>query len=197
MSDLVLKSVKVIEFSGKKTDCPVWLRKFKAFATTRLFKDILLGKVTVPDDSVTIDPSTEDGKKLLKLREKNKEAYMTLVMCCMDNVCLGAVDAARTEKFVEGNAKLVWENLLEMFKPKTMSNKTALIKEFTNSKLTDMTRNPDTWMDELVYIRQKLRDVSVNKMDDEIVMHVLNNLPEEYNMLVQVLEYQMNSTLTT
>ena len=95
--------------------------------------------IIVPDDSVTIDASTEDGKEQLKLRKKNQEAFTVLMMSMMDSVCIGAVEAAKIDKFKKGDVRQACQNLLEMFQPKTMSNKTTLIKEFTNSALSDST----------------------------------------------------------
>jgi len=43
-------SIKVIPFSGKAVDWPVWSEKFLARARRKGYKKILIGKVVVPDD---------------------------------------------------------------------------------------------------------------------------------------------------
>ena len=78
--DTYFKSVCLVSFSGKQSDWRKWSLKFLANASVRGYKNILLGKEIAPNDSVTIDSSTDDGKKQLKLREKNKEAYNALVL---------------------------------------------------------------------------------------------------------------------
>ena len=198
MSDSILKSVKVIKFNGKQSDWRTWSAKFMPFATSQEFEDILTGDIVVPNDNAMINVNTKEGKRQLKLRQKNQEAYTALMMSMMDSVCIGAVEAAKTDTFKKGDARQAWENLIEMFQPKTMSNKTALIKQFTNNKLTDTMKNPDNWIDELINICRLLKEFGVNKTEEEILMHVLNNLPKEYNMVVQILEYELdmpNATL--
>ena len=155
------------------------------------------GKEVAPTDSVVIDPLTESGKKQLKLREKNKEAYNALVLSCDDEVSLGAIETAVSSDYEEGDAKQAWDNLLEIYQPKTMANKTALIKELTNNSLSDASKNPDTWIDELENIRKRLKLVGVDKSDDELVMHVLSNLPREYDTLVSILEHELNTPNAT
>src|SRR5210317_270974 len=74
-----------------------------------------------------------------------------------------------------------------------MANKTALIKELTNSSLSDASKNPDTWIDELENIRKRLKLVGVDKSDEKLIMHVLCNLPREYDTLVSILEHKLNN----
>src|SRR5210317_1283421 len=198
-SDSYFKSVRILSFSGKQADWSKWSLKFLANASVQGYKDILLGKEVAPTDSAVIDPSTEAGKKQLKLREKNKEAYNTLVLSCDDEVSLGAIETATSSDYKEGDAKQVWDNLLEIYQPRTMANKTSLIKELTKSSLSDASKNPDTWIDELENIRKRLKLVGVNKSDDELIMHVLSNLPHEYDTLVSILEHELinpNATLS-
>src|SRR5210317_421491 len=78
-----------------------------------------------------------------------------------------------------------------------MANKTALIKELTNSSLSDASKNPDTWIDELENIRKRLKLVGVDKSNDELILHVLCNLPREYDTLVSILEYELNNPNAT
>ncbi len=44
-------SIKVIPFSGKAIDWPVWSEKFLARARCKDYMKILLGKEVVPDDT--------------------------------------------------------------------------------------------------------------------------------------------------
>ena len=42
------KSVRIIRFSGKQSDWRIWSIKFLAYASVKGYRDILLGKVTMP-----------------------------------------------------------------------------------------------------------------------------------------------------
>ena len=48
-------SIKIIPFSGKKADWPVWSEKFLARAKRRGYRDHLLGIVETPTDATQSD----------------------------------------------------------------------------------------------------------------------------------------------
>ena len=60
-------SIKVIPFSGKAVDWPVWSEKFLARARRNGYKKIVLGKEEVPDDTThlnkIIDVDEKKGRK--------------------------------------------------------------------------------------------------------------------------------------
>src|SRR5210317_1786173 len=129
--DSYFKSVRIVSFSGKQSDWRKWSLNFLANASVQGYKDILLGKTVAPTDSEDLDPMTDEGKAKLKLREKNKEAYNALVLSCDDEVSLGAIETATSPDYEEGDAKKAWENLLEIYQPRTLANKTALDRKST------------------------------------------------------------------
>ena len=71
MSDLVDKSVRIIQFSGKKKDWRVWMRRFLAAAGKKKYKKLLLGIEKAPPDSETLDKATQSGKQNYFLRQAN------------------------------------------------------------------------------------------------------------------------------
>ena len=75
-------SIKVIPFSGKAVDWPVWSEKFLARARRKGYKKILLGKEVVPDDSADLSNinDEEERKGNEKLRELNEDAYEGLIL---------------------------------------------------------------------------------------------------------------------
>ena len=48
------------------------------------------------------------------------------------------------------------------------------------------------WIDKLEIMQKRLKLVRVDTTDEEIFMHVLNNLQKEYEMLVSILEHKLN-----
>jgi len=59
-------SIKVIPFSGKAVDWPVWSEKFLARARRKGYKKILLGKGEVPDDATDLNTFIDAMKKRRK-----------------------------------------------------------------------------------------------------------------------------------
>ena len=81
MTDTDEKSrIAIIYFDGKPSNWPVWEEKFLARGRRRGYKDILMGKATIPKDGDTIDANTADGKEKLKLRKLNELAYEELIL---------------------------------------------------------------------------------------------------------------------
>ena len=69
-------------------------------------------------------------------------------------------------------------------------------KEFQNSRLLKATKSPDEWISEL---ESKIHDIIERTQnpkkkldDDDIVLHVLNNLPSEYDTIVDGFESRLN-----
>ena len=58
-----LKLGKVIVFSGKKIEWPLWSEKFLARANRKGYKGILMGTDSVPDDHTDISKIQDKEKK--------------------------------------------------------------------------------------------------------------------------------------
>ena len=100
-----LKHKKTIPFSRKQSDWRIWQSKFLSNASSKEYRLILEGKEEVPNDSTEIDISTDAGKKQQKLRDKNREAFNDLIFSCNDEVSIGAIEAATSNDYEEGNAR--------------------------------------------------------------------------------------------
>jgi len=79
------KSLRVIEFSGKKSDWKVWSRKFLARGSKRGYKDIVEGTVKIPSKSMyedalaKTDPTPIDSKNI-KNYELSVSAFEDLIL---------------------------------------------------------------------------------------------------------------------
>ena len=109
-------SIRVIPFSGKAVDWPIWSEKFLARARRKGYKKILLGKETVPDDSMDLSAITnaDDRKRMEELRELNEDAYEDLVLSIngeteTGRVVFQLVGGAKTNNLSDGNAREAWD----------------------------------------------------------------------------------------
>jgi hypothetical protein len=59
--------IRVITFSGKKKDWIAWEEKFLAKSKLRGYKDVLIGKVTIPNSTDVLDPADPDEEKLIAI----------------------------------------------------------------------------------------------------------------------------------
>jgi gag-polypeptide of LTR copia-type len=102
------------------------------------------------------------------------------------------VDEAKTDEFPGGDLSKAWKAPLDTFEPSTAATKDMLKKQFYLNKLSDAGRDPDEWITELEILRQRLKSLKVNVDDEDLVIHILNNLPKEYDSLVESIEENLN-----
>ena len=134
-------TIKVIPFSGKSVDWPVWSEKFLARARRKGYKNILTGKVKVPSDSEDFsNDSAAVRKQKEELREKNEEAYEDLIFCIngeseVGRVVFQLVRGAKTTNLKDGDARDAWEKLEGKFEAKTAPSRLLLKRQLNNLRM--------------------------------------------------------------
>ena len=116
------KTIKVIEFSGKKKDWDFWEEKFIARASRRGYKEVLTCKPTeIPKDSEVLDPTKAADKEKIKKKKLNSLAFEELFLSIDISESAGKV-AFRIVKqckdktdYPDGNAAPPWKRLTEKY----------------------------------------------------------------------------------
>jgi hypothetical protein len=121
-------------------------------------------------------------------------AYGLLVLACQVEISFGAVEEAQKEDLPDGDAALAWKNLLAIYQPDTVSNKFQLLREFTSNVLTDVSKNPDAWIDELANTRKRLNRLGIVKGEEDMILHILEGLPKEYDALITVASNELDNS---
>jgi len=147
---------------------------------TKEFKDVLLGTVEVPDYGQDIDVSTDEGKLKMAARVANNNACNKPLLSCADEASFGTVDEAVTNVLPDGDAAKAWANLMAKYEPKTMASKVQLKPEFNLCVLDNVSKDPDEWILVLEHIQQHLKVMKSEINDTDLMIHILNNLPPEY-----------------
>jgi hypothetical protein len=91
-----------------------------------------------------------------------------------------AEDDMKLVKFPEGDLYLAWHMLEQRFEPKTSSRLVSLRKEFNLCAIKNVNRDPDKWINELEVLRRKLEAMNHQMTELDMIIHILNNLPSEY-----------------
>ena len=63
------------------------------------------------------------------------------------------------------------------------------------SKLTKKSKDPEVWISELEFLRSRLAEMGTTVNGDFLILHILNNLPNEYDNVVENLEERVDSVL--
>ena len=178
--------LKFSMFSGEQKDWVRWSRTFMAKAKLRGYKEVLTGKETAPTQN---EQDYEDW--LLK----NDTAYAELLISCPTDICFGIIDNCKTAELPDGDAQIAWKSLNEKFEPKTKANLIKTKREFTECVLKEATTDPDVWIKNLEFLRRSLETMGYFMSDMDFMIHILQNLPDEYENAVELLEYELEEEL--
>ena len=190
------KAIRVIAFSGKQVDWTVWEEKFLAKANSKGYRKVLLGAEVAPSDSQEFDESTAEGRTMKRIREANESAYTDLILSidgstATGRVAFNLVRLSKTENLAYGDARMAWLKLQNKYATKSAPTLMALIKEFNNSRLSNKRDDPDVWIGHLEDLRIRKEQQGSVTTDKEFMMHVLNNLPKEYETQQSMLEKRL------
>ena len=171
-----LKTIRVIPFSGKEEDWNRWSKTFMATATVKGYRDVL----------APIDPDTDASL------EDNIQAYNDLILSCQEDISFGIIDESVTVAFPDGDARVAWKNLKDRYEPNTGAAKVQAKQEFQQLKLASSDDDPDPWLTNLELKRRRLKTLGTNIEDDDMILHILNNLPKEYETVVELCEEDLS-----
>ena len=97
-----------------------------------------------------------------------------------------------TVEVPDGTAAQAWKNQSSKYSPNIVAEKIRLKKELQQLKLESSLEDPDLWLTKLELIRMQLNKFMAAVRDDDLITHVLNNLPSDYNQLIVTMEYMLN-----
>ena len=186
------KVIRVLQFSGKQKDWRRWKAQFLSRAKIKGYKDAVQGEIVVPAQSEELNKEAADYVEKEQARLKNEQAYNDLILSMTEDVSFGLVDEARSEDLPDGDVAQAWKALLNKYEPKTGSSRPRLKREFHDSKLTDVKNDPEEFVVKLELLRQQLKNMGATISDEDLIIQVLNNLPEEYDNVVESLEDKLD-----
>ena len=115
------KSVKSIPFSGKRKDFVIWADRFLSICKQNKCKTVVLGqeKLLSSQELEKLDCKSAEYKNAIKILEKNDIAMVLLSVSLEDPVAYSAIYNSKSESFLDGNAAITWENLHNIYEPKS------------------------------------------------------------------------------
>ena len=60
------------------------------------------------------------------------------------------------------------------------------------SALSSWNKDPEVWISKLEVIRKRLKKMSNEISNEDTMIHILNNLPQEFNMVVDAMERKLD-----
>jgi len=200
MSLIKEKNLKVIAFNGKQEEWKFWEVKFLARVRRKGFREILLGTITIPKDSEKFDLNKANEKEKSEICNKNELAFEELVLLIDTStgdgqVAFQSICCCRDNDYKNGNAADAWKRLQDKYAPNLAPMKLELKSKFQPSKLRDVSEDPDIWISKLESICMRLSDMKALISDKDFIIHMLNNLPKDYEVQISKLEERFSSTM--
>ena len=199
------KSLRIIEFSGKKDDWKVWSQKWLARASMKGYKNVVIGKQKIPkkteyEDALQKDTQNASDKSQIKNYELNTAGFEDLILSICGTTSTGKVAfelvaGCETQANPDGDVALAWKRRIQKYEPKTAPSYIKLKRKFVNSKLKSAENDPEEWITELEGLKTEMNNVLIpgkTEMSEvDLVIHILSSLPEEYEVAVSALEDKM------
>jgi hypothetical protein len=143
--------------------------------------DKVLGGVMGPQYNVKID-----------IREACKQmTYSDLMLSIKTStrhrrIVLNIVKHSKTSQYPDGNTVVAWQGLQKKFAPTTALTLTRLSKSFYGANHNNKV-DPEVFITYLKDIWILLKMMHLTMIDEEFIVHILNNLPSEYHNQVKIL----------
>lgn len=123
-----------------------------------------------------------------EFKNKNRKAYSTLMLGLADDVAINVYEAT--------TSKEVWDTLCRIYEPKDAEIKHTLKNELSNLK-KDPTQTMTQHVNKLRKLVQRLAITGYTIPVEDQLTRLFNSLPEEYEVIVSILQMQSDLTFDT
>ena len=162
---------------------------------------LLLGKETVPDDSMDLSAITnaDDRKRMEELRELNEDAYEDLVLSIngeteTGRVVFQLVRGAKTNNLSDGDAREAWDRLTRKFEAKTAPSRLLLKNKIQGLKLK-YKQDPEIYISMLEDLVGQYNQAGGNWSEEDTLEHICGNLPSVYEVVTHPLEKRIGASV--
>ena len=114
-------------------------------------------------------------------------------------VAFRRVKNCKSGDYPEGNAKLAWDRLMSSYAPKSLPSLLKFKRKFENSKLESAEIDPEEWISEMEGLTIEIESIDAMSAisERELMVKILNNLPSEYDVVLDGLETRLNNASGT
>lgn len=202
---------RIIIFNGSGDQWEPFREQWLAMNSHRGWTGILDGTDVVPTkdevDAVLAKSKstrTPEDKDILRRHEKNVECFNILVIS-MDastrqgKLAFHLVITCKKPEYPQGNSKSAFDKLVSKYAPKNTQTELSLRKQLANTRL-NLGEDPDEFMMKIEVLAMDINAMSKSTSDitdHDLMAHVLNNLPSNYDPITDGLERQFNEKKLT
>lgn len=190
MTDTGEKSLRYIPFDGKKENWAMWSEKFLIRSISRGYHGILTGEVTVPKSDTGTETEGQESESKAKetadiIKKANTLGYGDLITAMENTTAFNLVRGSKTAELPQGDLAKAWKVLTNRYEPKTKAAMSETKLEFAQSKLKQG-QEPEEWIAALEALQFRLHELGSTLSDEDMLIHILNNLTKEYDTIVEL-----------
>ena len=144
---------------------------------------------------------TSTEKKIVELGQLNQKGFTELILSIdhklrHGKVAFRLVKNSKSGDYPEGNCKVAWDRLVAKYAPKSLPSLLKYKKKFENSKLDSARTDPEDWISELEGLMVEIESIDISSAisDRDLMVKILNNLPAEYDVILDGLETRLNKS---
>jgi len=120
---------------------------------------------------------------LLSIQTKTDKGHVAF------HIVVGSVST----DLLDGDAAVAWTRLKNKYAPKITPRKLELCREIQMCKLKNSNQDPEAWIAHLEGLRMKLSNTGCAMTDEDLMVHILNNLTDDYKVQLSKLEEKLGS----
>lgn len=187
--------MRIIPFSGKREDFPVFAAKFKAQRALKGMLEALDSsfEAKLPkDDQTVLDDTKEDEMKKIEAKKKNTLAMSYLTLSMNTPQLMAKIEGCKSTAWPGGLAFEMWEKLENRYKP----NDTLAVAEAMQKLMSlelKRTQDPESLGDEIAAIETAFR---VPMDEKQKIAAVVNASGEQYADTILMATNKAGSSVT-
>ena len=112
-----------------------------------------------------------------------------------EKISFGLVNESKSPVCPDSDAAKAWKKLMKRFESQTSVSKVKIMGQLHASRLTKKTKDPEVCISELEILRSRLVEMGTIIDNEALILHILNNLPSDYNNGVENLEERVDSVI--
>jgi hypothetical protein len=175
-----------------KNEWPNWSKRFLAKVKRYGFKELLLGKFSIPKVDEEIDETSDIGKKKSIIIELNEISFTELILsidvkASSGKVAFNIIRGFKTKDYPDGNGAIAWERLKNKYGPVSAPSMVKIEKQFRELSLKK-DQDPEVWITESEDLCIKLENMRSCITENQFMIHILNNLTSDYDLQLALLE---------
>jgi gag-polypeptide of LTR copia-type len=151
-----------------------------------------LGKCSIPRADEEIDMASDAGKEKSRIIKMNDIAFTELILLIdvttsSGKTAFNVVKGCKTKDHPDGNAASVWEKLKNKYNPVSAPTLVKLEKQFRELSLKKG-QDPEIRITELVDLCVSLETMDSSILENQFMIHILNNLTSDYKLQLAMME---------